>query len=184
MKSAVDRLLALLLLGPAMFLCIPAMIAIRIESRGNPLFLQTRVGRNEKPFTLFKLRTMAQGTGNKGSHEVSAAQVTRIGHLLRRTKVDELPQIINVLIGNMSFVGPRPCLPNQTELVAERRKRNVFSVLPGVTGPAQLSGIDMSTPHKLAEADAAYIANRTLRNDLHLIWQTATGGGRGDAVNS
>ncbi|WP_428547827.1 sugar transferase [Profundibacter sp.] len=168
MKSVVDRLLALLLLGPAMFLCIPAMIAIRIESRGNPLFLQTRVGRNQKPFTLFKLRTMAHGTGDRGSHEVSAAQVTRIGQLLRRTKVDELPQIINVLIGNMSFVGPRPCLPNQSELIAERDARNVFSVLPGITGPAQLSGIDMSTPRELAIADAAYISERSLRMDLEL----------------
>lgn len=184
MKTVVDRLLALLLLGPAVFLCIPAMVAIRIESRGNPLFLQTRVGRNQKPFTLFKLRTMAQGTGDRGSHEVSAAQVTRIGRLLRRTKIDELPQIINVLIGNMSFVGPRPCLPNQSELITAREALDVFSVLPGITGPAQLSGIDMSTPRELAKADAEYISKRSLRMDLRLIWQTATGGGRGDAVNS
>jgi lipopolysaccharide/colanic/teichoic acid biosynthesis glycosyltransferase len=82
----------------------------------------------------------------------------------------------------MSFVGPRPCLPNQTELIAERAARGVFDVRPGITGPAQLAGIDMSTPRKLAEADAAYIASRSMAGDLRLILQTASGGGRGDAV--
>ncbi|NYI27465.1 sugar transferase [Sulfitobacter geojensis] len=176
-----DRVLSIFLI-PALLLCIPALIAIRLESPGNPLFLQTRVGKNQRPFTLVKLRTMAAGTAHKGSHEVSAAQITRIGAFLRKTKIDELPQIWNVLMGDMSFVGPRPNLPNQSELIAERARRGVYDVRPGITGPAQLTGIDMSTPVELATADAAYIANQTFCEDLKLILQTGTGGGRGDAV--
>ena len=182
MKRIFDGLLALVLIIPALVLCIPALIAIRLESAGPSLFLQTRVGKDQKPFKLLKLRTMAAGTVNKGSHEVSSAQITRIGRILRRTKIDELPQIWNVLTGSMSFVGPRPCLPNQTELVAERQARGVYNIRPGITGPAQLAGIDMSTPEKLAIADAAYIESRGFISDLKLILQTATGGGRGDAV--
>ena len=182
MKHAFDTMLAALAVLLALLLCIPALIAIRLESPGNPLFLQTRVGKNQKPFTLVKLRTMVAGTAHRGSHEVSTAQITRIGAFLRKTKIDELPQIWNVLTGDMSFVGPRPNLPNQSELIAERDARGVYDVRPGITGPAQLAGIDMSTPAKLADADADYIATRSFTGDLKLIVQTATGGGRGDAV--
>ncbi|WP_342075684.1 sugar transferase [Yoonia sp. SS1-5] len=182
MKRLTDIALALLLLPLALLLCVPAAIAIRLETPGNPLFLQKRVGRNQRPFTLWKLRSMSKGTKQAGSHEVGTAHVTRMGHIIRRTKIDELPQICNVLLGQMSFVGPRPCLPTQEELIAERAQRGVFDVLPGITGPAQLAGIDMSTPRPLAEADAAYIATRSWTGDLRLIVQTATGGGRGDAA--
>lgn len=127
---------------------------------------------------------MRAGTESRGSHEVSAAQITRLGHFTRKTKLDELPQVWNVLLGQMSFVGPRPCLPNQHELIAERETLSVFDVRPGVTGPAQLAGIDMSTPKRLAKADAEYIANRSFRGDLKLLLITATGKGRGDAVKA
>lgn len=182
LKRCLDIFFSLVLVFPTLCVALPALIAIRLETSGAPLFLQTRLGKNQKPFKLLKLRTMAAGTANKGSHEISAAQITRVGHFLRRTKIDELPQIWNVLIGHMSFVGPRPCLPNQEELIAERAKRGVYDVRPGITGPAQLAGIDMSTPEKLAIADANYIATRSFGGDLRLILQTATGGGRGDAV--
>lgn len=184
MKRLFDFMLALLAFGPALCICVPVLLAIRVETPGSPLFLQTRVGKNQRAFKLLKLRTMAKGTAQKGSHEVSAAQITRVGHFLRRTKIDELPQIWNVLIGDMSFVGPRPCLPNQTELVAERQKRGVFEVRPGITGPAQLAGIDMSTPETLAIADARYVTSHSLMGDLRMIWHTATGGGCGDAVKA
>ncbi len=101
---------------------------------------------------------------------------------MRRTKVDELPQIWSVIRGDMSFVGPRPCLPSQTELVRERQSLGVFDVLPGITGPAQLAGIDMSMPTRLAEMDAAYARNVSLWNDVTLIFATALGRGSGDAV--
>lgn len=181
-KRIFDFLLALGLLPVAMAVCIPVAIAIRVESRGNPLFLHKRVGRNRRVFTLWKLRSMEAGVAQVGSHEVSPARITRIGRFIRRTKIDELPQVVNVLVGDLSFVGPRPCLPNQNELIAERDARGVFDVRPGITGPAQLTGIDMSTPRLLAETDARYVQERTLLGDLNLIVRTALGGGSGDAV--
>lgn len=184
MKRTLDILLALLILAPVAVVVSFCAVFIRLDSKGNPLFVQTRVGRNQRPFKLYKLRTMKLGTQSRSSHEVSSAQITRIGHFVRKVKLDELPQVWNVLLGQMSFVGPRPCLPNQTELLAEREALGVFDVRPGVTGPAQLAGIDMSTPQRLAQADADYIANRTFRGDLSLLRITATGKGRGDAVKS
>jgi O-antigen biosynthesis protein WbqP len=182
LKRLLDLTLSVIAFIPAFALCVPAVIAIRIESPGAPLFRQKRVGKNQVPFTLIKLRTMASGTTHAGSHEVSAAQITKVGHFLRRTKIDELPQIWNVLIGQMSFVGPRPCLPNQDTLVKERSNLDVFTIRPGITGPAQVAGIDMSTPRKLAVVDAEYIQSRSFLGDLRLILQTASGSGRGDAV--
>ena len=184
MKRITDFALALLLTPFTVLLCLPCLLLIRLESPGTPLFMQTRVGRGQRPFTLYKLRTMSQGTGDRASHEVSTAQITRVGRFLRRIKFDELPQIINVLKGDMSFVGPRPCLPNQVELIAEREKRGVFAIRPGITGPAQLAGIDMSTPVELAEADAAYLRGRSFVGDLRCMLATAVGGGRGDAVKT
>lgn len=184
LKRLTDIVLAVLLAPFALMLCTIAVLIIRWETPGPGIFRQTRVGRDQRPFTLYKLRTMGVNTGDRASHEVSPAQITRIGSILRKLKIDELPQIINVLLGDMSFVGPRPCLPSQTDLVAERAARGVFDIRPGITGPAQLAGIDMSTPRKLAEADAAYMAGRSFWGDLRLILATATGSGRGDAVKT
>lgn len=153
------------------------------ETGGQPLFLQTRVGRGQRPFTLVKLRTMAVGTANVASHEVNAeAVITPSGSWMRRFKLDELPQIWNVLLGDMSFVGPRPCLPNQHELIGERSARDVFAMRPGITGLAQVQGVDMSTPERLAEIDALYASERTFIGDLKLLAQTFVGSGRGDAA--
>ena len=153
------------------------------ETGGQPLFLQTRVGRGQRPFTLVKLRTMAVGTANVASHEVNAeAVITPSGRWMRRFKLDELPQIWNVLLGDMSFVGPRPCLPNQHELIGERAARDVFAMRPGITGLAQVQGVDMSTPERLAEIDALYASERTFMGDLKLLVQTFVGSGRGDAA--
>ncbi|PYE87304.1 sugar transferase [Phyllobacterium leguminum] len=181
-KRAFDLALALLLAVPALFLCILCVVAIRLERTGPAIFRQIRVGRHKRPFVLYKLRTMSLDTGDRASHEVAASQITRSGRFLRRTKLDELPQLLNVLLGEMSFVGPRPCLPSQHELIAERAERGVFRVRPGITGPAQLQGIDMSTPRRLAEVDAAYAKNPTLLGDLESILHTAVGRGSGDAV--
>ena len=183
-KRFFDVFLALVLLPVALLLCGIACIAIRLETPGSPLFLQTRVGRNMKKFTLWKLRSMATGTKSVGSHEIGGAHVTKIGRIIRRLKIDELPQIINVLLGDMSFVGPRPCLVTQTELIAERERRDVFKVRPGITGPAQVLGIDMSTPKLLAETDATYIKTQSFGKDMKLIAQTALGAGQGDAAKS
>ena len=181
-KRLLDLALALLLLPFAVVILALAAIAVRLDSPGPAFFRQQRVGRDRRPFTLLKLRTMRAGTRDAASHEVGAAQVTRIGGFLRRSKIDELPQIFSVLRGDMSFVGPRPCLPVQEELVAERDRRGVYAVRPGITGPAQLAGVDMSTPVKLAEIDAGYVAERSLTGDIGLILKTAIGGGSGDAA--
>lgn len=149
---------------------------------GSPLFRQQRVGRYQKPFTLVKFRTMRLDTASVASHLADRSAITPFGRFLRRTKLDELPQLWNVLKGDMSLVGPRPCLFNQTELIEERARRGVFEVRPGITGLAQIQGIDMSTPELLAKTDAKMIASLNLVTYFRCILLTVTGKGRGDAA--
>ena len=151
---------------------------------GSPLFRQIRVGRNQRPFTLIKFRTMHIGTAEVATHLVSAAAITPFGRFLRRTKMDELPQLWNVLKGEMSLVGPRPCLPAQHELIAAREALGVFAVRPGITGFAQVQGIDMSIPEKLAQIDAEMINAITLQSYFKCIIQTLLGAGRGDRIKT
>lgn len=153
-----------------------------LRDTGSPLFRQERVGRNKKPFTLVKFRTMRKDTASVASHLASANAITPFGRFLRRTKLDELPQLWNVLKGEMSLVGPRPCLFNQEELVAEREERGVLDARPGITGLAQISDIDMSTPRLLAETDARMLADLTVGNYFRYIFLTITGKGSGDRV--
>lgn len=165
----------------------PVLLAIYVLGlfdTGSPLFLQERVGRNKKPFTLVKFRTMKVDTASVASHLASAASITRMGGFLRKTKLDELPQLWNVLKGEMSLVGPRPNLFNQHELIAERDALGVYDVRPGITGLAQVNEIDMSTPKLLAETDARMIDQMTLGNYFRFIVQTVTGKGSGDRVRS
>lgn len=149
---------------------------------GSPIFRQVRVGRHQKPFTLIKFRTMAVDTASVATHLASSASITRFGHFLRRTKLDELPQLWNVLKGEMSLVGPRPGLFNQQELTEERAKRHVFDVRPGITGLAQVSEIDMSTPVLLAETDQKMIECLGLTDYFRYIFLTVAGKGAGDRV--
>ena len=149
---------------------------------GSPLFLQQRVGRHKKPFTLVKFRTMRKDTASVASHLASVSAVTRFGRFLRNTKLDELPQLWNVFFGHMSLVGPRPSLLSQEVLIDERSKRDVFSVRPGITGLAQVNHIDMSTPIELAETDAKMIEEMSLKNYFRLILSTLMGKGNGDRI--
>lgn len=149
---------------------------------GSPVFRQVRVGRYQQPFTLIKFRTMTPDTASVPTHLASSSSVTRFGSFLRRTKLDELPQLWNVLIGDMSLVGPRPGLFNQNELTRERAKRGVFEVRPGITGLAQVSGIDMSTPELLAEMDQKMISEFTAAAYMKYIVKTLTGKGTGDRI--
>jgi len=151
---------------------------------GAPIFIQERVGKNKKHFKLIKFRTMSVDTKSVASHLANTASITKLGSFLRKTKIDELPQLINVLKGEMSLVGPRPNLFNQEELIEERTNRGVYDVLPGVTGLAQVNNIDMSTPKLLAETDQKMIESLTLSNYFKYIIMTATGSGSGDAVNT
>tara|TARA_A100001011_G_C13917799_1_gene677825 strand:+ start:119 stop:658 length:540 start_codon:yes stop_codon:yes gene_type:complete len=126
---------------------------IGLFENGSPIFTQTRIGYLQKNFTLIKFRTMKKDTISVATHLVKDPVITRYGIFLRKTKFDEIPQLWNVLIGDMSFVGPRPCLLNQTKLISERKKRGVFKFRPGITGLAQISGITMRTPTLLAKTD-------------------------------
>jgi len=149
---------------------------------GSPVFRQVRVGRHQKPFTLVKFRTMKVDTVSVATHLASSTSITRFGHFLRKTKLDELPQLWNVLKGEMSLVGPRPGLFNQEELTAERAKRGVFEVRPGITGLAQVNEIDMSTPVLLAETDQKMIQSLTVVDYFKYIFMTVAGKGAGDRV--
>jgi O-antigen biosynthesis protein WbqP len=179
MKRAFDVVacgLFLLLFWPILLIVI---IAIRLQSPGPAIFRQVRVGKDGRPFTCYKLRTMYSGTANLPTHEVQASSVTPLGERLRRFKVDELPQLCNVLIGDMSLVGPRPCLPSQTALVEARRQLGVLEVRPGITGLAQVNGVDMSDANRLAEIDAQYVRTQSLIGDFRLILATLRGQGVG-----
>ncbi|MUI52475.1 sugar transferase [Aliivibrio fischeri] len=155
---------------------------IGLFDTGSPVFIQERVGRNKKPFNLIKFRTMSVETKSVASHLANNASITKLGSFLRKTKIDELPQLINVLKGEMSLVGPRPNLFNQEELIKERDALRVYDVLPGVTGLAQVQNIDMSTPELLAKTDKKMIDTLTVKSYLKYILMTATGSGSGDAV--
>jgi len=163
----------------------PVLLVITIVGlfdTGSPVFRQVRVGRHQKPFTLVKFRTMRMDTASVATHLASSASITRFGHFLRKTKLDELPQLWNVLKGEMSLVGPRPGLFNQEELTEERAKRGVFNARPGITGLAQVNEIDMSTPALLAETDQKMIQSLTVVDYFKYIFMTVAGKGAGDRV--
>lgn len=149
---------------------------------GSPLFRQTRVGRGQSPFVLNKFRTMGVGTDSVATHMVDGNAVTPLGRFLRKSKLDELPQLWNVLKGDMSLVGPRPCLPEQQELIEARAQEGVFAVRPGITGLAQVRGIDMSTPDLLAQTDAKMLRDFSLLRYFQYIFLTISGKGAGDRV--
>ena len=149
---------------------------------GSPMFTQERVGKNMQPFTLIKFRTMRTDTKSVATHLATSSSVTKLGSFLRKSKLDELPQLINVVKGEMSLVGPRPNLFNQEELIKERGKRGVYNHLPGITGLAQINEIDMSTPEKLAITDAQMLTQLSFKDYFTYIFQTVLGKGSGDRV--
>lgn len=181
MIRALDILFSIL----GLFISFPILIILIIlgwlESR-SPLFFQERVGINGTPFILVKFRTMKLETKSVATHLSSRSDVTNIGKFLRASKLDELPQLWNVLKGEMSFVGPRPCLFSQTELIAERKHRGVLSHRPGITGLAQINKIDMSTPILLAKTDAKMISDLNVSAYFRYIVSTIIGQGCGDNI--
>lgn len=184
MKRLFD--IALVILGlpivlPALLVC---MAVVRFSSKGPVIFRQVRIGREMEPFLCYKLRTMYVETPDAPSHETAVSAITPAGRWLRRLKLDELPQLWNIVRGDMSFVGPRPCLPSQTELIEARRLRGLYNIRPGITGVSQVAGIDMAEPERLAVSDARYLADMTILGDFKLIMATVFGAGRGDRVRS
>ena len=179
------RLFDLTLAVAGLILTSPLLVILMIVGlfdTGSPMFRQTRVGRNKKPFTLLKFRTMRPETAHVATHLADASAVTTFGKFLRRTKLDELPQLWNVLKGEMSLVGPRPCLLGQEELIEARERLGVFEARPGITGLAQVNDIDMSTPELLAETDARMLASLGPKDYLRYILMTVSGKGSGDRV--
>jgi lipopolysaccharide/colanic/teichoic acid biosynthesis glycosyltransferase/uncharacterized protein YbjT (DUF2867 family) len=181
-KRTIDLAFALAVLVFGWWLLALVWAAIKLQSPGPGIFTQERVGRGERVFTCYKFRTMRIGTAQAGTHEVSASSVTPLGAVLRRTKIDELPQIWNIFRNEISLIGPRPSLPTQTLVVDARRRYGVFAVKPGISGLAQVNGIDMSMPDELAKWDARYMATQSLALDLRLVIETASGRGNGDRI--
>jgi len=161
-------LIGLIFLFPLMVI----VFFISLFDNGSPLFIQSRVGYYLKSFSLIKFRTMPIGVRSAGTHLIKNIKLSSFEYFLRRTKIDEIPQLFNVLKGDMSLVGPRPCLFNQKKLISERKKRGVFEVRPGITGLAQISGINMKTPRLLAKTDQKMIENMSLYNYLYYIFKT------------
>lgn len=155
---------------------------IRIDSEGPAIFIQNRVGQYGKSFRCYKFRTMRLGTEQAGTHQVSSQMVTRVGKVIRKLKLDELPQVFNLLRNEITLVGPRPCLPMQAKLVSLRERHGVLAIKPGITGWAQIHGIDMSDPSELVRWDTEYLAMRSLTQDLSIMISTGLGCGQGDRV--
>ena len=172
--------LGLVLLCPILIL----LIIIGYFDTGSPIFRQERVGKEKKPFNLMKFRSMHVNAPSVATHLASASSITPFGSFLRKSKLDELPQLWNVLVGDMSLVGPRPNLFNQEELIEERYSRGVYSIRPGITGLAQINKIDMSTPQLLAEADAKMIEKLNSLVYFKYIFLTVFGKGFGDRIKN
>lgn len=181
-KRMIDLGFAIFVIVALWWLLLIVWAVVKMTSPGPGIFAQKRVGRHGVLFTCYKFRTMREGTVQAGTHELSPSAVTRVGRFLRRTKIDELPQIWNILRNELSLVGPRPCLPLQEELVLWRRELGVLDVKPGITGWAQIQGVDMRYPEKLAKLDAAYVKLRSLILDIRIIFATIAGRGRGDRI--
>jgi O-antigen biosynthesis protein WbqP len=145
---------------------------IYIQDKGNPVFKQFRVGKNETEFKVFKFRSMPVNTSNVPSSEVSKITITPFGKFIRRTNLDELPQLFNILKGDMSLIGPRPSLGSQTELIELRRSKNVYKCRPGLTGLAQVNAFDEMPDDTKAMWDGRYVQNITFMNDVRIVLKT------------
>ncbi|MFI5369996.1 MAG: sugar transferase [Candidatus Eisenbacteria bacterium] len=175
LKRAADVALALALLLAVSPVMIAVGLAIRLDSPGPALFRQRRIGRGSREFVIVKFRTMRQGTPDLASHLMQGQvsdRVTRIGGFLRRSSLDELPQLLNILHGEMSFVGPRPALFNQYDLIAMRQEAGVDALKPGVTGWAQINGRDeIPMDHKVS-LDRWYLEHCGAWTDLLILFRT------------
>jgi lipopolysaccharide/colanic/teichoic acid biosynthesis glycosyltransferase len=171
MIDMVGGTLALALATPVIAI---AMLAIRLESRGHPIYRQRRVGKDGQPFDLLKLRTMVDGAEHIGAGlaiNQNDPRVTRVGALLRRTSLDELPNLLNVVRGDMSFIGPRPTIPVQVAQYSERQRKRLL-IRPGITGWAQVNGRASLPWSERIELDLHYIEHRSLALDARILWRT------------
>ena len=184
-NRTIFRLLDIFIASLAFFTFLPLIIfvycLIYLENK-SPIFKQVRIGKNKVKFTLIKFRTMKIGTESLATHLTDSKKITKIGRLLRKTKLDELPQLLNVIKGDMSLVGPRPCLPSQFELISRRSELNLYNYLPGITGLSQIMGIDMSDPSLISKTDYKMMKKLSLHSYFYYLLLTFFGKGFGDRV--
>ena len=175
MRRAFDILVAgsvLLITSPVLA---AAVLAIRLETRGHPIYRQRRIGKDGHPFDVLKLRTMVAGAESMGSGlavNEGDPRITRVGAVLRRFSIDELPNLVNVLRGDMAIIGPRPTVPVQVEQYTHRQ-RGRLAVRPGITGWAQVNGRTSLPWDERIELDLWYIEHRSLKLDAQILWRTA-----------
>jgi lipopolysaccharide/colanic/teichoic acid biosynthesis glycosyltransferase len=176
----IRRALDILVAGATLLVCSPllalALLAVRLESRGSPLYRQRRIGLEGRPFEMLKLRTMvagAEGIGAGLAVNENDPRITRIGAFLRRTSLDELPNLVNVLRGEMSLIGPRPTIPAQVEQYTPRQ-RGRLAVRPGITGWAQVNGRAALPWSERIELDLFYVEHRSLALDMRILMRTVT----------
>ena len=158
-----------ILILPFLFL---AALGLLLEDGLPVLFVQDRIGQNKKIFKIIKIRTLKTITPQTGTHELKPMHRLKIGVIIRKIKLDEFPQLLNVIKGDINLVGPRPGLPNQELLLGFRSEREVFNIKPGITGLAQVMGYDMSNPKKLSEIDGLYVQNKSLKMDALILLAT------------
>ena len=162
-------LVGLIIVSPIIVISI---LLVLFEDGRPVIFMQKRLGKNKKEFTLYKIRTMYKSAPNLGTHEVSSSHYLNFGTLLRKLKIDELPQLINYLKGEINLIGPRPGMSSQIKLKEYRDIHKIFNVKPGVTGFAQILGYDMSNPEVLAKIDRLYIEKKSFKLDLKIFFGT------------
>lgn len=185
-KRLVDMVLGSMLLCCSLPLIIMAAVAIRMESKGSPFFIQTRIGLNGRPFKIFKLRGMYvdarqrfpelydyskhDGLGFHFHYE-NDPRITKVGNFIRRTSIDELPNFLNVVLGSMTLVGPRPEIPDVSALYGKYRDK-YLSAKPGITCLSKVSGRDLLTKEQTIQMDIGYIENRSFMGDMKILWET------------
>lgn len=174
MKRSFDLILSIISLVMLSPLLVFVAIWIILDSPGGPFFKQDRPGLNNKLFKIYKFRSMKKDTPNVSTDKLkdSGSFITKPGHFIRKTSIDELPQLINIAKGDMSFVGPRPALYNQYELIEERTKRNIHTIRPGLTGYAQVMGRDNISDEDKVKYDEYYLKNQSFKLDLKIIFMT------------
>ena len=184
-KRSLDLLFAFLLLIPAAIPCIVICLLIRATSHGPAIFKQTRIGRNGTPFSCLKFRTMFNDAPQycaTNDFQEAEAFITPVGKILRKTSLDELPQLFNVLKGDMSFIGPRPLIPQEQKIHAERMKRGVYLLRPGISGLAQINGRDRVDADTKVKYDEEYLRRISFLLDVKIVFYTFLGVIRGDDI--
>jgi O-antigen biosynthesis protein WbqP len=171
-KRLIDMLASLGVLLLLSWLLLIIAIILKLQDRGPVFFVQRRVGRHKIDFNILKFRSMPVHTANVSSDQVHLIKITPFGNFIRRINIDELPQLINILKGDMSLIGPRPSLPNQTELIDLRSKGSAFNCRPGLTGLAQVNSYDFMPVEEKAQFDNIYANHITFMNDVKIVLKT------------